>query len=211
MEVLVGFSPFLLYFAAHSYVWWKGSGNSVGEIRVMAAVFPSAVLLAMLAWSSLFRWLPLTKRIQFWMTISLSVLLVLAAFKIHKMPVGLAPTQLLIKHAAGWMKETECLKSKIYYYDPYWWYFLDMNPYESEKMRERVPDPGQPEKNIKPGEIVLWDAHFSPNEGQLPLEKLAENPHFELVRLFRPDEPFQVLGGYDYEIYVFRRTELAQY
>ena len=92
-EILVGYMPFLVYFAAHSYVWWKGSGNSVGEIRVMAAVFPSAVLLAMLGWSRILLWLPLSGRFQFWMTFSLSVILVLAAFRVHKMPVELAPTQ----------------------------------------------------------------------------------------------------------------------
>jgi hypothetical protein len=209
-EILVGYMPFLVYFAAHSYVWWKGSGNSVGEIRVMAAVFPSAVLLAMLGWSRILQWLPISGRFQFWMTFSLSVILVLAAFRVHKMPVGLAPTQQLVKHAAGWLKEAGHTKNKIYYYDPYWWYFLDLDPYDQEKIREKVPDVQHPEKNIKPGEIVLWDAHFGPNEGRLPLERLSENPYFELVRLFRPDEPFQVLGGYDYEIYVFRRTELAQ-
>lgn len=209
-EVLVGFSPFLVYFAAHSYVWWKGSGNSVGEIRVMAAVFPSAVLLAMLAWSSLCRWFPLSKGIRFWMTLGLSMILVLAVFKVHKkMPVGLAPPQQLIKRAAEWIKGTEYLDNKVYYYDPYWWYFLDLNPYDTEKMQEKVPDAEHPEKNIKPGEIVLWDAHFSPNEGRLPLASLLGNPYFELVKVFRPDNPFQVLGGYDYEIYVFRRTEIA--
>ena len=109
------------------------------------------------------------------------------------------------------MKESGHTKNMIYYYDPYWWYFLDLDPYDQEKIREKVPDVQHPENNIKPGEIVLWDAHFGPNEGQLPLERLVENPYFELVRMFSPDEPFQVLGGYDYEIYVFRRTELAQY
>lgn len=52
-KVLLGFSPFLVYFCGHSYVWWKGMGNSVGEIRVMAAVMPSAVFLALFAWEHL--------------------------------------------------------------------------------------------------------------------------------------------------------------
>lgn len=210
-EVLIGFMPFLVYFAAHSYIWWKGSGNSVGEIRVMAAVFPSAVLLAMLAWNGLYRWFFISRRIQLWMTIALSVLLFLTAFRVHKMPVELAPTQQLLKYAAEWLGESDYINSKIYYYDPYWWYFLDMNPYDQEKMRELVPDAEHPENNIKPGDIVLWDAHFSPNEGRLPLDNLMENPYFELIKHFSPDIPFRVLGGYEYGIYVFQRTEVAQY
>jgi hypothetical protein len=208
-EVLVGFMPFLIYFAAHSYVWWKGSGNSVGEIRVIAAVFPSAVLLAMLAWSGFCRLISLSRQIQLWMTVALSILLVLTAFRVHKIPVELAPPQQLLRRAAGWLEEAEYTNRKIYYYDPYWWYFLGMNPYDTEKMHEMVPDVEHPENNIKPGEIVIWDAHFSPNEGRLPLDRLMENPYFELIKHFNPDVPFQVLGGYDYEIYVFQRTEVA--
>jgi hypothetical protein len=165
----------------------------------------------MLAWSGLYRWFSMARWIPLWMTIALSVLLVLTAFRVNKMPVELAATQQLLKQAAEWMGESVYINSKIYYYDPYWWYFLDMNPYDREKIRELVPDVEHPENNIKPGEIVLWDAHFSPNEGRLPLDRLMGNPYFELIRHFSPDVPFKVLGGYDYGIYVFRRTETAQH
>jgi hypothetical protein len=32
-----------------------------------------------------------------------------------------------------------------------------------------------------------------------------DNPGFQLVHLVRPVKLFQVLGGYDYEIYIFQR------
>ncbi len=206
-EVVVGFMPFLVYFVAHSYIWWKGSGNSVGEIRVMAAVFPSAVLLALLAWSGLWRWLALSTRLQLWMTVTLSVLLVLTAFRVHKIPVELAPTQQLLKSAARWLEGSEYINSKIYYFDPYLWYFLDMDPTDQERILQFVPDVQHPDKNIKPGELILWDAHYGPNEGRLPLARLMDNPGFELIRDFRPDSPFPVLGGNKYEIFLFRRIE----
>ena len=206
-EVIVGFLPFLVYFAAHSYVWWKGSGNSVGEIRVMAAVLPSAVLLAMLAWSGLFRKLIFSMRLQFWMSVALSILLVLTAFRVHKMPVELGPTQQLLKKAASWLEEAELANSKIYYFDPYLWYFLDKDPTKQEEIQQFISDVRHPEKIIKPGEIVLWDAHYGPNEGRIPLERLVENPFFELIKIFQPDSPFQVLGGSNYEIYILRRIE----
>ena len=52
---------------------------------------------------------------------------------------------------------------------------------------------------------MIWDAHFSPNEGRLPIESLMDNPGFRLVKVFRPKTPFKVLGGYEYEIYLFQR------
>ena len=43
--ILAGGS-FLSYFIAHSYVWYKGAGNSLGLLRIMVAIIPLAVLLA---------------------------------------------------------------------------------------------------------------------------------------------------------------------
>jgi hypothetical protein len=63
----------------------------------------------------------------------------------------------------------------------------------------------EPEFNILEGEVVVWDAHFSPNEGRLPLERLMNNQGFRLIHLVRPEKTFKVLGGYEYEIYIFKR------
>jgi multisubunit Na+/H+ antiporter MnhE subunit len=41
---------FLAYFVAHSYVWWKGTGSSLGLERVIAGVCPLAALIAMEAY-----------------------------------------------------------------------------------------------------------------------------------------------------------------
>ncbi len=53
--------------------------------------------------------------------------------------------------------------------------------------------------------MVFWDAHYGPNEGQLPLDRLMDNPGYKLVHLARPEKAFKVLGGYDYEICIFQR------
>ena len=58
---------------------------------------------------------------------------------------------------------------------------------------------------IEEGEVVIWDAHFSPNEGRLPLENLMNNEGYKLIHLTREKEPFTVLGGYTYEINFFQR------
>ena len=206
-EVLVGFLPFFIYFAAHSYVWWKGQGNSVGEARVIGAVIPSAVLLALFGWTGLMRWLSLSKSYQILLIVILALLMVFSSFRIHKIPVELAATQQLLKKAAKWMKGSTHTDNKIYYFDPYCWFFLDMDPTDREKIVQWLPDIQHPENNILPGEIILWDAHYGPNEGRVPLERLKENSNFQLINVFRPDEPFQVLGGYDYEIYIFKRLK----
>lgn len=208
-EVIVGFLPFLVYFAAHSYVWWKGSANSIGEIRVMAAVFPSAVLLAMFAWNGLWHTFALSRRVQFWINVTLSVLLILTAFRVHKLPVEPAPTQLLLKKAAGWLEDNGFTKDKIYYYDPYLWYFLDKDPTDMKTIQQFIPDVQHPDRIVEPGEVVFWDAHYGPNEGRMPLDRLMDNPGFELIKVFRLDFPYPFLGGDKYEIYIFRRSDAS--
>jgi hypothetical protein len=206
-EILIVFMPFLVYFCAHSYVFWKGQGNSVGEIRVMAAVFPSAVLLALFLWSGLLRQLKLRKSIKTILGTVLAIYLVFVPFQIHRIPVPLAPPQKLIKEAASWIEDMEYTDRKLYYWDPFWWFFLDINPTDRMRIREGLPNRNDPGKNVLPGSIVLWDAHYGPNEGRTPLEKFLNNPDFVEIKVFRPEYPFTVLGGYNYELHLFERLE----
>jgi hypothetical protein len=206
-EILVGFSPFLVYFCAHSYVWWKGMGNSVGEIRVMAAVFPSAVLLGLFAWDQLISLLRLRKNTGTAAGIMLAAYLIFVPFQVHAIPVPLAPSQKLIKEAASWLEDMDYTDRKIYFWDPFWWFFLDKDPVNNPNIKEGIYDRNDPGKNILPGEIILWDAHYGPNEGRTALEKLLDNPDFCEIKVFRPVFPFKVLGGYDYEIHIFERLK----
>ncbi len=205
-ELLIGFLPFIFYFAAHSYVWWKGKGNSVGETRVMAAVLPSAALLALFGWNRVMHWLALSAFKRNFLVAILAILVVFSSFRIQKIPVDLAPSQQLVKVAAKWIKDSEYADRKLYYFDPYLWYFLERDPNDRTLLAQWLPDVNHPQKNILAGELVFWDAHYGPNEGQVPLVRLKENPFFRQIRVFRPDEPFQVLGGHDYEIYIFERV-----
>ena len=205
-EWLVVYAPFLVYFAAHSYVWWKGTGNSVGLIRVMAAIIPSAALLGMKGLNGILSLLPEKKWLTYGLGTALAITVCLMPHRMYSLPVPPGPTQQLVKEASEWLMASPYAGKKLYYYDPFFWFFMKLNPYDASKVHGLVPDRGHPEKGISEGEIVLWDAHFSPNEGHLPLERMMNNPSFRLLKFFRPETPFQVLGGYDYAIYLFQRS-----
>ncbi len=205
MEMLVVYMPFIAYFAAHSYVWWKGQGNSVGMVRVIAAIVPSAALLATMAYGKILNLAPVPKIWKQLFTAAFCVFLVTIPYRVLDIPVPLGGEQKVIKEASDWLKKSEYFENRIYYYDPFWCFFLDVNPYDEERVRERVYRQEEPEFKIKEGELVLWDAHFSPNEGRFPLENIMDNPGFRLIHLERPQEPFTVLGRYDYEVYIFQR------
>ncbi|MGW8315747.1 MAG: hypothetical protein ACWGNV_09120 [Bacteroidales bacterium] len=205
MVMLVVYMPFLAYFAAHSLVWWKGWGNSVGLIRVIVAVLPSAVLLGVFAWDRLLSLIPVRALWKQLVTGLLCIYLVTLPFHVYKIPVPLMGTQKLVKEAADWMRNSPYFEHRIYFYDPFLTFFMKLNPWDKERVHEFVYSREHPEERIEEGEIVIWDAHFSPNEGRLPLENLMDNPGFRLIHVVRPGTPFTVLGGYNYEIYIFQR------
>ncbi|MBU3928583.1 MAG: hypothetical protein KKB74_12320, partial [Bacteroidetes bacterium] len=82
---------------------------------------------------------------------------------------------------------------------------LGIDPFDQSLSKEGVPDKQNPARLLPDSSIVVWDAHFGPNEGGIPLEKLKQNDKMILIKEFKPDDSFKVLGGYDYAIYIFQR------
>ncbi len=192
------------FIAVHSYLWWKGEAGSVGELRVLSCVMPLCALVSMKSLSFLFSKLQSvkTKNVLFIILVSL---LVHQPFKVLRLPYSNDPPQQLVKEACQWIVASEYAKNKIYYYDPVVLHFLERDPYDLTSIQELLPDPESPEKGLHKGDIVFWDAHFSPNEGRLPLVNLRENTGFKLIKRYSPKESFTVLGGYNYEVYLFQK------
>jgi len=57
------------------------------------------------------------------------------------------------------------------------------------------------------GDILIWDAHFGPNEGRVSFEALENDIHLEKMKSFFPVDKITVLGGYDYAIHIFRKVK----
>ena len=205
MQMLVGYMPFMVYFAAHSFVWWKGMGNSVGMIRVIAAVVPPAALLGAFAWSRLMEILPLSENLRRVSTLGLCLFFLTIPHQVYEIPVPLKNEQEQVSYAARWLMQSEYQGSKVYYYDPFFWYYLELNPMDEERSRAFLHNNEHPAYMLPEGAIVIWDAHYAPNEGRLPLSRLVDHPEFQLIKVFRPGEPFPILGKHEYEICIFRR------
>jgi len=128
-------------------------------------------------------------------------------FEVFRIPVKLNQDKKLVKKASEWIKNSDYYNDKIFYYDPFFYFFLDINPYDKSRIQELIPNRNKPEQGVPINSLVLWDAHFSPNEGQLPLKRLLNNQNFKLIKKFIPENKFKVLGGYEYEIYIFQRKK----
>ena len=199
--------PFAVYFLAHVMMWYTGIGRSLGLHRYMVSIVPLGALLALRGYNGiidLFRVQRHGSMLSLLFSVFLLMTVVSEPFSRHQIPHELSGMNKVMKEAADFMLEEELDQHKVYYYDPAFFYFLDLNPYDETQSRPFVYRAGEPHYNIEPGEIVIWDGHFSPIH-HLALEELIESPHFETIKVFEPRVPFRVFDT-DYKVAVFQRV-----
>jgi len=194
--------PALSYFAAHSYFWWKGIGGSLGLTRVMAGIVPLVAIISTSFFSE--------KIWRFYLGILMTIAIIVTPFFQYNLPIELDATQKLTKQASQWIKDNKLDDRLIYYYDPMVCHYLNKDPYNNDAVREQIPDREHPEKAVAKGSLVVWDAHFGPNEGRMPSDRLLQNKGFQLLKKIEPDKPFKVLNNYNYEIYIFEKVHDIQ-
>jgi hypothetical protein len=194
----------MAYFSAHSFVWWQGL-SSLGLIRVIGGVIPLAALTG-------------TKGIQFIFekvknskiaVIILSFVVIAQIFMFYnqnKVPTKAGPIENLIVESTEFVKK-EYPERKIYYFNTEFPFSFKIDPYDQTKSNWGVGDKIQPSNSMDYGDILIWDAHFGPNEGRVQLESVENDPFLERIKSFYPLEKVTVLGGYDYSIQVFEKTK----
>jgi len=199
--------PFLAYFSAHSFVWWKGLGGSLGLIRVMAGMVPLAAVLGMIGYDYIANFIKNKFLRQIGLPALVGIFFIITPFQYFSFPMHPDPTEKVLKEAADWLKSSAYKDNKLYYYDLYFLFKLDVDPYNQLRCIEKIPDKVNPGKGLPGGSIVQWDAHYGPNEGGLPLDHLLGNKQFTLLKKFEPDDPIK-MGDYNYAVYIFIRNEL---
>ena len=204
-ELLLVMGPLAAYYVAHSFLWWKGLGGSLGLIRVIAGVVPLFAVIGIKGINRMAAVLQL-KWVAFIIVVVFTYLLLVTPFKVLQLPVRLEPAERLVKDAGIWIHQQGLDKHRVYYYDPLYWFFLDIDPNDQNNTWQFVPNREVPSQAMPDSSVVFWDAHFGPNEGGLKLEKLMNDTFLSLLKVFRPLQPFTTLGGYNYELCVFRKT-----
>lgn len=197
---------FIVYYSAHSYVWWKGNGSSLGLIRVMGAVTPLAALTAMVGIDLL-----LDYRKRRWKNYIPIVLVIVLAWFVydgiykHRYGFRLSRPQMMHGEVAEYVKANNLDRFKIYYYNGYLAYKLNLDPRDKNTNQQQLPRNETFLSSVPDSSIIVWDAHFGPNEGRMPLKKLRVKDELRELKVFKPVKGFTVLGGHDYQIIVFQK------
>jgi len=199
---------YLTFLAAHSFVWWKGLGNSLGLIRVMGSVSPMVAVTALVGYNYIEELLSKFRKIFYGFSILMLLWMMVTVFSVCRNGFSESKTQRVLTKATDYILKNHLENHKIYFFNNYVPYRLNIDPYDDSKASWGVPNTPVVSYSVPDSSLIVWDAHFGPNEGHTPLKKLMNDNGLELLKVFKPKSPFTVLGGYNYEVYVFRKNVL---
>lgn len=209
-EIWLIAGTFVIYFGSHMIFWWKGLFNSLGLLRVMAAVAPSGALISWYAIEAFQLRLGLVLKRKLVQAI-ICLAIFIQPFIHEQFPLQLNPVEKTIDEAIAWYKKEfeNNPPPKIYYLSPYMGHRLNIDVFDNRKVGEMwglFPSIREWGWGVVPDStIILWDNQLAANEGLAPLDSLIGSPYFRQLAIFKPLNEYIVLGGKSFEIRVFRK------
>ena len=199
-------APLALYIGFHSAMWFGGR-VSAGLPRILAAIVPLLAICALYSINLISNWF--NKRwIGHGIALMITSLVVWNAYVHVELPVKLGQEEKTLKNVADYIRANNLIDHKIHYYSLYSEMTLNLDPHNKEQCQQVIHTRDEPERNVEAGSLVIWDAHFSPNEGAMPLKNLITSDYFELLEVFEPERPFTTIGNQPYKVYLFYRKEI---
>ena len=200
---------YALYFFVHSAIWYLGKMGSCGYQRVMLVIEPLAAIIMAYPLEEITRWLlkilPGKRHsLVALLGVFLATFILFQPWKIFKnnYPVEISREQQLMVEVKDWYVTQGYEDRRKYFLFPFFNVIADIDPGDKERFIEIWSF----DHHYAPvGSIVIWDGHFGPNEGQIPLEFLESHPDFKKLKSFYPAIPFKTLNDYDFEVHVFER------
>jgi hypothetical protein len=194
--------PFLVYFAFHSFLYWKAMGGSMGLERVMAAVIPLAALISLKGFCDLGAIFRPSRFLYPTFIILILATVIIKPFRMYKTPFPLSPEEETINRATKWLKASPYAKKGFYFTDNNVPFCLGVNPYDDNQVGHRYPGGCMSLDTLPPGSLLIWDAHFGANESNVPVDSLLNNHTQKVISYFKPHKPWITFGGSLYECYI---------
>lgn len=196
-ELLLIVGIFFIYLAAHSFFWWKGIFGSLGLIRVMAAVAPLSAIISFRGFLFLLGFIK-NEKLKKGVAVVVVLLVIIIPFKQHEFPRPLDDQGAVVKETTRWIKENTSINTKIYYQHPYVPFFLNIDPFDNSRLEQLwYLNLDRPESKQKA--IVVWDSHFSPQEGRTKIERLINCKNYTMIKKVastlnsKKETPFEII------------------
>lgn len=194
----------LAYFAFQSYVWWEGPAGSLGLTRGIGAVIPLAALTSVKG-IQLISEKTKDKHIVTGIISLFAVVQVFILFLSYDITAKAGPVEALIKKSTKYIKQAD-YSGKVFYFDPEIIFQLGIDPYDQSKCSLGTHDKIQPSNSMEWGDLLVWDAQFGPNDGNVQLENLEKDPFLKKMESFFPPEKIKVKGGDDYSVQIYKKS-----
>lgn len=182
---------FAVYFGAHMYFWWTGTGHSMGLHRVLIAIVPLGALIAaegLLALRQVIPW----EAVRHGFTVLLALYILIFPFTPNhtalKAEENLQPVvdQELLQDVGEWYRTKADTAQRVYYAHPGVPFYLGLDPFDTTAVGP-ISDIGI--GNLPPGSILIWDSWFAVQESGVGERFAADRPgRYRLLREFRGEK-----------------------
>ncbi|QQR88159.1 MAG: hypothetical protein IPJ76_08115 [Flavobacteriales bacterium] len=214
MVLLLAFVPAVLILGLHSYAWWKGGHGSLGLDRVMATCLPLLVLFTVHVLALLWKRFPMNAAMRPVFTLLVGAFALFAyPHVVDELLLPYKPdmVQTTLRKAAEKVKEIKEEGERVYCMTPLVGALLDLDP-RDEREAQLLYEPASiaAGSGIRPGDIVVWDAHHARMDARIPLDTLMQSDRFSLLTVVKPEVPTLVLGEVPFEVYLFQRRSVQR-
>lgn len=197
---------YIVFFAAHSFVWWQGMGNSLGLQRVIGSVTPLAAFMGMIGLDFILNRISgINNNYKAILGYVIVATIFYTGIKDYRHKFRPSYPQQVMNGVADYIIENDLLTNKIYFFSQYVVFKLGIDPYDNEKCVKYLQNKHFPSMGLPDGSLIIWDAHFGANEGRINLESLENDSALYELKTFKPAVPFKVLGGHDYQVKIFKK------
>lgn len=191
--------PAFAIIVVHSVLWWKGLKGSLGLTRVLAtgaplgALFVCAMLVAPVKNWTIPRW----QRVSAISGLGVAYILwAMSAFLAEqRLPMQGSPVERVAREVGETVAAIKGDYQRVVHAPPLVAMFAGTDPFDTTTVGFS--------SEVRPNDLLVWDAAFGPNEGGMPLDDLLKNTDLDLVKVIVPEERWIVLGGNPMEYFLF--------
>jgi hypothetical protein len=179
-ELLLGYGVFFGIIAAHSYFWATGQNGSLGLTRIATQGMPLFLIIQLYFVDKIAWWTERGKVLFSFGTLALLAGMITSP----NFPVKAGHMEQQLIKAAQFMKNKTPHHYKVHYHYPLFVFAYGENPFlNGNRMVHRYFHNlyQQIDSEILPGEFIVWDSHFGPQEAGLPLDTLTK--YTQLVKV----------------------------
>ena len=211
---------FIGIIAIHSYFWANGLNGSLGLTRIATQGTPPFILLS-IYYTFNIELLPIVEKLRSLFFLLLLILIPISLLKSSHFPRKADALDKEIINAATFLKHQNIEGKTFFFHHPLFAYEMGANTYKSNQLfvfyycNQLENDLGN---IIKPGDIIIRDSHFGPQEAGMNLKEFKQSKDLVKIKQFvssdQVEDRYNEIEGvtiYQYVPHIKEKKEYNQF